>query len=294
MFKNKEGLVRSGWLIMLSFIAIYFVQSFVAVPGMIMLATLEGFAALETSTESIMLILDGYPWLFLFVQGGGALGGVLITMVFWRFVNKKSVRNLGFSRSRQDLLFGLGLGALAITLVFIILLGTGQISLETSLLRPEFSIYSFTFLLIFIIGAVFEEIFFRGYIMRTMGDRGNAKWVIYLVSALFFSVVHGANPNVSILGLVNILLVGLLFAYMFDVTKRLWLPIGYHFTWNYFQGNIFGFPVSGLEPHGIYQVDTSVGNDLITGGTFGIEGGLLATLVLILSFVAVKTYYRKQ
>ena len=77
-----------------------------------------------------------------------------------------------------------------------------------------------------------------------------------------FQLAHGTNPNVSVLGLVNIALVGILFAYMFDATKSLWLPIGYHITWNYFQGNVFGFAVSGTTPHGIYNVSVENGNAL--------------------------------
>ena len=129
----------------------------------------------------------------------------------------------------------------------------------------------------FILVGVSEEMFFRGYVMSTMASRGNKKWVIYVASAVIFSIAHGLNPNVSILGLTNIALVGILFAYMFFATNSLWLPIGYHITWNYFQGNVFGFPVSGTTPHGIYGVDVAAGRDWLTGGAFGLEGGLMAT-----------------
>ena len=96
--------------------------------------------------------------------------------------------------------------------------------------------------------------------------------------------MHGMNPNVSILGL-NIALVGILFAYMFVATNSLWLPIGYHITWNYFQGNVFGFPVSGTTPNGIYGVEVVAGRDWLTGGAFGLEGGLMATLLILVGFV---------
>lgn len=294
MFKNNAGQVRSGWFIILGFSLVLFFQSIFTIPGMGMLANLEGLASLDLSTKELMLTMDNYPWIFLAVQGGGTLGGILATLILWRFINKKSLRKLGFTSSLSDLIFGLVLGAISITLIFFILLMTGNVTLINSLLTPEFSIYLFTFFLIFIVVAFFEEMFFRGYVMKTMANRGNKKWLIYVVSALFFSIAHGANPNVSFLGLINIALVGLLFAYMFDVTKRLWLPIGYHLTWNYFQGNIFGFPVSGLKPHGIYQVDTSIGSDIITGGSFGIEGGLMATIMISLGFFITYIYQKKR
>ena len=95
--------------------------------------------------------------------------------------------------------------------------------------------------------------------MSTMESRGNPKWLIYVISAVVFSLAHGMNPNVGIFGLVNIALVGILFAYMFDATKSLWLPIGYHITWNYFQGNVFGFAVSGTTAHGMYAIYAKMG-----------------------------------
>ena len=130
--------------------------------------------------------------------------------------------------------------------------------------------------------------------MSTMESRGNPKWLIYVVSAIVFSLAHGMNPNVSVLGLVNIALVGILFAYMFDATKGLWLPIGYHITWNYFQGNVFGFAVSGTTPHGIYNVSIEDGNAWLTGGAFGLEGGILASLLIILGFIATRVYVKMK
>src|SRR5699024_9911185 len=144
------------------------------------------------------------------------------------------------------LIFGLVLGALSITIIFIFLYATGQITLVNALSAPEFSMFALLFFMMFIFVGVFDEIFFRGYIISTMAGRTNERWFIYVASAIIFSIGDGTNPNVTLLGLVNIALVGLLFAFMFDVTKSLWLPIGYHITWNFFQGNVFGFAVSGL------------------------------------------------
>ena len=126
--------------------------------------------------------------------------------------------------------------------------GDCQCDAYESIVKSQFSVFTISFLLLFILVGFSEEMFFRGYVMSTMASRGNKKWVIYVASALIFSIAHGLNPNVSILGLVNIALVGILFAYMFYATNSLWLPIGYHITWNFFQGNVFGFAVSGMTP----------------------------------------------
>lgn len=290
MFKNPFGQIRAGWLILLAFVAMLIVQQLFSLPGILLLISTESPFNGESGYLDIQTALDTHPWISLLVQGGGTAGGIVITLLLWRFLNKGSLKELGFRGSMKDLWFGLFLGALSIIVIFIVLMATANITLINSFSNPHFSMFTITFLLMFILVGIFEEMFFRGYVMSTMANRGNNKWVIYVASALIFSIAHGANPNVSILGLVNIALVGILFAYMFNATNSLWLPIGYHITWNYFQGNVFGFAVSGTAPNGIYNVEIAEGHDWLTGGAFGLEGGLLATLLILTGFIATRFY----
>ncbi|WP_339252321.1 CPBP family intramembrane glutamic endopeptidase [Sporosarcina sp. FSL W8-0480] len=294
MFKNEANQVRAGWLIFLAFVAMFITQQIFALPGGVMLALVD-FPFQDGSFDmDIDAAFARHPWIFLLTQGGGTVGGMLATVLVWKFVNKGTLPQLGFRGSLRDLWFGLFLGAASIVVIFLILLVTGNIKMLNSFGSPEFTVYTLSYLLLFILVGFFEEMFFRGYVMSTMQRRGNPKWLIYVISAVIFSLVHGMNPNVSVLGLVNIALVGILFAYMFDATNSLWLPIGYHITWNYFQGNVFGFAVSGTTPYGIYNVSVENGNSLLTGGAFGLEGGLLATLLIVLGFFATRLYVRMK
>ena len=294
MFKNQLGQVRAGWIILLAFIAMLIGQQLFALPGAILFIFTEVSFSEGFNTSDIMATLDSHPWIFLLINGGGTVGTILITYLLWRFINKGTLKQLGFRGSLKDLWFGLFLGAISITLIFILLMATANVTLMNPLSSPQFSVFTLSFLIMFILVGVSEEMFFRGYIMSTMASRGNNKWVIYVASALIFSIAHGLNPNVSILGLVNIALVGILFAYMFDATNSLWLPIGYHITWNFFQGNVFGFAVSGTAPNGIYGLEIAEGRDWLTGGAFGLEGGLLATLLILLGFIATRLYSKWQ
>jgi membrane protease YdiL (CAAX protease family) len=104
--------------------------------------------------------------------------------------------------------------------------------------------------------------------------------------------MHGMNLNVTVIALINIFLVGLLFAYMTIKSENLWMAIGYHITWNYFQGNIFGFEVSGNVVEGVYSTK-SVTESVINGGKFGPEGGLIVTAIILLGFVYIKYIYRR-
>ncbi|QUW21452.1 CPBP family intramembrane metalloprotease [Sporosarcina sp. Marseille-Q4063] len=292
MFKNESGQIRAGWLVLLAFVALIIVQQLFSLPGTLLLIFAEAPSLIngETGTADIVTALDTHPWIFLLMQGGGSVGGILITYLLWRFINKGTIKQLGFRGSLKDLWFGLFLGAISITVIFIVLLATGNVTLVNPLSSPQFSVYTISFLILFILVGFSEEMFFRGYVMSTMASRGNKKWVVYVASALIFSIAHGLNPNVSILGLINIAVVGILFAYMFYATNSLWLPIGYHIMWNYFQGNVFGFAVSGTAPNGIYSVETVAGRDWLTGGAFGLEGGLMATVLILVGFVATRVY----
>lgn len=269
---NQANQLRSGWLIGLAFIFMYVGQAVFMIPAL-------AIAGLGDSLGGNLI-----------TQGSGTLGGIIATLFVWKHINKDNFYNLGFRGTFGSLIFGLALGAISITVIFIVLLFTKNINLINSFSEPNFNLAIFGYLIMFILVGIFEEIFFRGYVIKTMLSRNNKTWVIYVVSALFFSLVHGINPNISALGLFNIMLVGLLFAYMFLKTKSLYIPIGYHITWNYFQGNVFGFSVSGIKTESIYVVDATVGNDLFTGGTFGLEGGFLATGILIIGFLITKKY----
>ena len=138
----------------------------------------------------------------------------------------------------------------------------------------------------FVAVGFFEEILCRGYLMTAFKTTRNRP-VIFCASALIFSLLHLMNPGVTPLSLVNIFLVGILFAYMFVRTGRLWLPIGYHITWNFFQGNVFGLLVSGTEAASVTQTRAAEAN-LLNGGAFGPEGGIFVTLVILLGIVYVK------
>lgn len=215
------------------------------------------------------VIMDGRPWLDVFSYALGYGAALISLLLLWKFLNKKKIQDLGFGLFLINIIFGLLLGAISIAIIFFILLFTDNIELINTLSNPNFSTYSITYLIFFILVGLFEELVFRGYIMSTLADRGRRKVTIYMVSALIFGIAHLANQNVTLLGIFNIFLVGILFAYMYDKTQSLWTPIGYHITWNYFQGNVFGFPVSGTTPYGVYTIDVSSGNDLLTGGSFG-------------------------
>ncbi|PKM50236.1 MAG: CPBP family intramembrane metalloprotease domain-containing protein [Firmicutes bacterium HGW-Firmicutes-7] len=267
IFINKNKQLRSGWKI-----SLVLTLSFMIITGLfyILRPLIEG--------NSLFLIM-GIIQSIVFIK---------IILVMWKLLDKKPFSDMGLTPIRgnyKQLVIGLVCGMLSMSIVFLVLLMIGDIKLENSILAPNFHPTILIYLLLFTLVGFNEELFSRGYCMTVLKQTGN-KWVVLLGSSLIFSVLHINNPNIELIGLLNIFLIGLLFAYMFIRTGSIWMPIGYHITWNFFQGNIFGFEVSGLDVLSVYN-NKLIRSNFINGGLFGPEGGLLVTLIIIIGFVFV-------
>jgi membrane protease YdiL (CAAX protease family) len=124
-----------------------------------------------------------------------------------------------------------------------------------------------------------EELLFRGVVFRILeGVFGG--WVALVLSSLWFGYVHSGNPGETFVGIAAIAIVfGPMLAAPFMVTRRLWMGIGLHLAWNYTMGKIFSGAVSGnTTSPGLFKT-TFQGPELLTGGSAGMEGSLIAVLV---------------
>ena len=132
-----------------------------------------------------------------------------------------------------------------------------------------------------------EEALTRGWLLPVVGARYSPLWGI-IVSSVLFALLHSFNPNLSMIAVLNLFLFGL-FAALYALWEgSVWGVFGIHTVWNWAQGNLFGFEVSGqAAPGGTLFNLMEVGPDAITGGSFGPEGGLSVTMVLIASCLIV-------
>jgi membrane protease YdiL (CAAX protease family) len=137
-----------------------------------------------------------------------------------------------------------------------------------------------------------EELLSRGYHLQNIAMGLNLFWAV-IISSLFFGLLHIGNPHVSWNGVIGIVFAGLFLAYGYVRTRRLWFPIGFHIGWNFFEGVVFGFPVSGTETFRII-ITTVTGPEIWTGGLFGPEGGLVVIPVLILGAILTRFYTRNR
>ena len=144
-------------------------------------------------------------------------------------------------------------------------------------------------LLVFIFAAAAEEILFRGYPLQTL-TRARFAWLGVLLTSVSFAAVHLGNPNVAPgFTFINTGLAGVWFAVAYLRTGGLWLPLGLHWSWNWVQASLLGLPVSGIErlaPAPLLRA-TNAGPDWLTGGAYGIEGGVACTVALLISILVI-------
>lgn len=167
-------------------------------------------------------------------------------------------------------LVGLALGPVMFLTILLVLLAAGWATAGPGTIDATGLLVAFgTFTLV----AFSEEILARGWILQVL-LRGRGTLAAVLGSAGIFAVLHGFNPDFGLTALVGLFVAGLLFAQAYLVTRQLWLPVALHLSWNFAQGPIFGFPVSGLPGDGLLTVRPT-GPEVITGGAFGPEAGLV-------------------
>ncbi|MGL5694630.1 MAG: CPBP family intramembrane glutamic endopeptidase [Peptostreptococcaceae bacterium] len=209
--------------------------------------------------------------------------------VFFRVINieKRSLSSIGFHKENWFKKYSIGfiIGIAMMALVVLILFLFGCISVESNPTQPIgfSSILPIAIILVgWIIQGGTEEIVTRGWLMNVLGARYNITLGLIISSSLF-GLLHLRNDNVNYLAILNIILVGLFYGLYVIKTNDLWGACGMHSAWNFAQGNLFGFEVSGMDTSVGTLFDLNlVGSDFISGGAFGPEAGIGATIVLLL------------
>ena len=275
----KKVINHRGWLKSLLFIPLLvFSQIFGA-----LVLLLLGYDLTEISSnvmnESVMIVFE--------------YSGLVIVMIliwlFMKFIDKQPLIEIGFQTQgrSKEINYGILFGLFIMAFAFVFLSTIGEI---------VFLSYSLDFnqillsIALFIGVSFFEEIIFRGYMLKNLLESFNP-FVALLISSLFFSLIHASNPNVTSLGLCNIFLAGIFLGVSYVFTKNLWFPIALHFSWNFFQA-MFGFKVSGLDSYSIIEFMIP-DNNMINGGEFGFESSILSIIVLFVGTIMIWNYFKK-
>ena len=211
---------------------------------------------------------------------------LLLYALWWKWTEKESAKDLPMYRMAANSGVGFGIGILYFLIVtgVIALLGGYKVgSIEFDWKALTMSLFSF------LVVAVGEEVLFRGIVFRMLDQQWGTVAALIL-SALIFGFVHITNSNATVWSSVAIAVeAGLLLGAAYKWAGNLWLPIGIHWAWNFFQGPIFGFAVSGNGTDSLIK-PVIEGSDWLTGGSFGAEASIPA-FVTGLVFTALFLYW---
>lgn len=281
LFFNDAGRLRSGWRLGI-FVVIFFFLAYGATQSLrIIYLLIHNSAPGLQPGRSVADLISRVLLLFL-ALGAGYICARLLEGLPWR--------SLGLtlhSRWLWDLIIGSAIGVASLALATAIAFAGGGLRFSFSsagFLQIVTSLLSSAAL--FVVAALAEEALCRGYPLQTF-VRARLIWLGAILTSFAFASGHLLNPNVVILAFLNTALAGVCLAVAYLRTRSLWFPLGVHWAWNWALGSLFGLPVSGLTDlvrHPLLA-DTDLGPAWLTGGAYGIEGGLACTIALIVTTI---------
>jgi membrane protease YdiL (CAAX protease family) len=286
---GKTPLIPTPWLRVILFVLAYLGVNFLTYrlveSNHSFIRTLEGWVANvsgERNSDFNFLLLT----LFL-----SFLLSVLLVVIFRRYVDRQAVSSLGFEYRNY-----LPDAAVGLLLPFILL---GSISLilyfSKHLSWTDISFDSGDFLnglFLMIVIAVGEEMVFRGYILNNLLQSLN-RWLALCITSALFALMHSNNPAVDLVAMMNLFVGGLLLGINYIFTRNLWFSILLHTLWNFLQGPVLGFAVSGVTLQSVLQPELN-GNVLLTGGKFGLEASILTGILLIIAVLVLYLVYQNR
>lgn len=254
-----EPRLRSGWRLLCQFLIMFFVIAFVG----------SFLFFLSQASPALAFLGDQF-----FI---GVIAYTLSVYVARRWFDRRSFKSLGIeptSNAVRDAFAGVLIAGLIMGLIFLVELSLGWLDFQgfATLDAPTLmglGYWAFAFILV----GWGEELLSRGYMLQNLEEGVGLNWAIFISSAIF-GLLHAFNPDASIAAILGILGAGYFLAYGYIRTRQLWLPVGLHIGWNFFEGPIFSFPVSGIETIKLLNHEVT-GPVLITGGPFGPEAGLI-------------------
>jgi membrane protease YdiL (CAAX protease family) len=222
-------------------------------------------------------------------------------------VDRRRLADFGFHLDRDwwvDCAFGAALGVALMGGILLVGVAAGWFRVTGYAVTTggPFAVLVVAYLVLFVAVSVSEELAVRGYLLTNLAEglrvgpltgRVALGLGVLLTSGLF-GLLHAGNPNATLASTATIGLAGVLLAAGYALTGELAIPLGLHFSWNFAQGVLFGFPVSGLRL-GVAVIETrEAGPDLVTGGRFGPEAGLLGIAAILVGIATIAWWVRAR
>ncbi|MFZ5908508.1 MAG: CPBP family intramembrane glutamic endopeptidase [Chloroflexota bacterium] len=273
-----EPRLRAGWRLLLQILFMVIIGLVVGIPA--------GILAMALGIDPGGMLFGQVVQFFV------VTGSVFLAV---KLLDRRPIAAIGLKLDRwvgMDILAGIVITFFMMGSIFAIQLALGWLTFEgfawqTDPLQTVLIQTAGAFVVFLFVGWS-EELLSRGYHLQTLASGLNLFWGVVISSAVF-GLLHLGNPNATWLSAAGIFLAGLFLAYGYLTTRQLWLSIGLHIGWNFFEGVGFGFPVSGLDIYRLTRI-TVIGPELWTGGAFGPEAGLVVLPGLLLGCALIFLY----
>lgn len=262
-FERKRG----HWVrvLLLLFPYLFIVSGFQYIGGIILNVDITDPNAVYKTQDELGLIFFG------------SLGIFFLIWFFMKFLDKRPIKDLGLVLIKiKDVYYGLFIGLIVLSIGFFTLWASNEIQVfGFNFITSDF----FLSLLLYFLVAFSEEILVRGYILSNLMGSTN-KYFALIISSLIFSLMHIGNYGYSWFTALELFTGGIMLGLPYLFNRNLWFPISLHFSWNFFQGTIFGFSVSGSKGYNLIQ-QSHINNNIWNGGDFGFEGSIISIILQI-------------
>jgi len=272
IYNHDEDRLRSGWRLIFQIV----VALLIMIPLGFMVSSLE-FGAIEKQVVISLVVFTGSIW------------------ITGRYLDKRRLSEFGLTLSRtwkRELLSGVMAGVVAMIGIWLVQWAVGSIRFDgfgwnrAGVESWFWPVLSNMFIMMCV--GFYEELWTRGYQLKVLSEGLHvgpiqpkiAIIIATLLTSLLFGLLHAGNPNANMVSVVNITLAGIMLALPYILTGRLWVSIGLHFSWNFMQGAVLGFPVSGLPIRTSVIQTSQQGSDWFTGGNFGPEAGVVGLIAM--------------
>ena len=271
-----DGRLRAGWRIA-AFLAFFYAIALPLVFGL--------RAILDFGKSSPLIIV---------IIAASATPAVYIAR---RWIDGKSFESLGLrleARSAADVIVGFLLSGLMAGTVFCVMLALGLIgNVQVASFGPAALAALAGSLCVMALVGFWEELVFRGYVLQNMAE-GMGMTKAVLVSCALYGLVHAANPNAGLLSTTIIALFGYLRIYGYLSTGQLWLSIGMHTGWNFFQATVFGYAASGHAEEWRLFTHEPAAASWLSGGDFGPEASVIMIPVVLIALLIMRAWSRSR
>lgn len=290
--RNRFGLVGEILVFMLVFFIAEAIQTAVAsVPAtLVMFAGLTGDIFVYTADGRIDLqasidgLIANMPPLVTVILLVSAAAMAACAMFYCAKIEKRSVRTMGLCGERPWLEYLIGLAFGFVLFAAVTAIGQAAGGWEAkgfSPLTTKAAVMLALFAVGFLIQGGAEELMFRGYFATSVGSRAPTPLAL-IVSSVIFAMFHTGNNGFNLLSWLNTFLIGLVLGAYMIKRGSIWGACAIHAMWNYAQGCVFGFPVSGSSAgYSIVDVAVRSNRSLLTGGAYGPEASISTTIVLL-------------